>query len=155
MLESRAMRQDETALVREALRQAQECLERGRPVLPAAYMLVRVNPQTGAPLTHPTAVGLTCDGPFESSEAYHEFVASVRDEARRLQASAVAISGEAEAEIEGAGQLQRVFYMRVEDGDGVHHLHAAIEDGGKLGPLYDAGAADDDLAEPLLPRALH
>jgi hypothetical protein len=149
------MRQDETALVREALRQAQERLERGQAVLPAAYMLVRINPQTGAALTHPTAVGLTCDAPFESPEAYHEFVASVREEARRLQASAVAISGEAEAEIEGAGELQRVFYMRVEDADGVHHLHAAIEAGGKLGALYDAGAAEDDLVEPLLPRALH
>ena len=149
------VRQDETALVREAVRRAQEFLERGEKLLPAAYMLVQVNPQTGGKLTHPTAIGLTRDKPFESQAAYLEFAASVRDEAHRLRALAVAISGEASAELEDGG-MQRVLYVRVEDADGVHHLHAAVEQAASgalsLGPLYDAGSAEDDLPEPLLRR---
>jgi hypothetical protein len=151
------MKQDETALVKEAVRVAAERLDRGERLLPAAYMLVQRNPQTGAPLTYPTAIGLACEKPFASQAEYVEFLAMLRTEAKRLEATAVALGGEAEAEIESARglQLQRVFYLRVEDAAGVHHLHAAIErttaGGVTLGTLFDAGAAADDLPEPLLP----
>lgn len=153
-LQCAAVRQDETALVREAVRQAQLRLERGEPVLPAAYMLVQVNPQTGAALTYPTAIGLTRDKPFESQTEYLEFAANVRAEARRLRALAVALSGEAQAELDDGG-VSRVLYVRVEDAAGIHHLSAIVERAPSgalsLGPLYDAGAAEDDLPEPLLP----
>jgi hypothetical protein len=154
------MKQDETALVREAVRAAAERLNQGQQLLPAAYMLVQRNPQTGAMLTYPTAIGMACEKPFGSQAEYLEFLAMLRTEAKRLQAVAVALGGEAEAEIESdaggrAPQRQRVFYLRVEDAAGVHHLHAAIErtssGGVKLGTLFDAGDAADDLPEPLLP----
>jgi hypothetical protein len=154
------MKQDETALVREAMRVASERVHRGERLLPAAYMLVRCNPQTGAALTYPTAIGMAREKPFASQAEYLEFLAMLRAEAKRLQAIAVALGGEAEAEIESdasgrAPQRQRVFYLRVEDAAGVHHLHAAIENtssgGVRLGTLFDAGDAADDLPEPLLP----
>jgi hypothetical protein len=151
------MQQDETALVREAVRQASERLNRGERLLPAAYMLVRRNPQTGALLTYPTAIGMAVEKPFKSQAEYLEFLHSLRSEAKRLQAVAVALGGEAEAEIEGGRgpSTKRVFYLRVEDSAGVHHLHAAIEmaaSGGTiLGTLFDAGEVPDDLPEPLLP----
>jgi len=151
------MQQDETALVKEALRQARETLARGDRLLPAAYMLVQCNPQTGAPLTYPTAIGMNVDKPFESADAYREFVATLREEARRLRAIAVAIGGEARAEVEGEAKPRAVFYLRIEDADGVHHLHAPIERAPsgqtRLGTLVDAGDAPDDLPEPLLPRS--
>jgi hypothetical protein len=152
------MKQDETALVREAVRHAAERLNKGEPLLSAAYMLVRRNPQTGAPLTYPTAIGMAVEKPFASQADYLDFLSSLRGEAKRLDAIAVALGGEAEAEIDGASgpSKKRVFYLRVEDGAGVHHLHAAIETapggGMKLGTLFDAGAVPDDLPEPLLPR---
>jgi hypothetical protein len=154
-----AIKQDESALVNEALRHAGEQLSRGQRLLPAAYMLVRLNPQTGAALTYPTAIGMTRDKPFESQADYLEFVATLRVEAKRLQAIAVAIGGEAEAEIDSPNQaprIQRVFYLRIEDAEGVHHLHAPITKTAagapKLGELLDAGPSADDLPEPLLPR---
>ncbi len=162
------MQQDETALVREAVRHASERLSRGERLLPAAYMLVRRNPQTGAQLTYPTAIGMAVDKPFQSQAEYLEFLSSLRTEAKRLDAIAVALGGEAEAEIEGARgpSMKRVFYLRVEDSDGVHHLHAGIDTaasgGMKLGTLFDAGEVPDDLPEPLLsgvppapPSSLH
>ena len=149
------MQHDETALVKEALRQARERLSNGQRLLPCAYMLVRMNPQTGAPLTYPTAIGMQYEKQFENAAAYLEFVGILRDEAKRLSAIAVALGGEAEAEVEGESRPRRVFYLRVEDADGVHHLHAPIEHsatGVRLGSLVDAGDAPDDLPEPLLPR---
>lgn len=153
------MKQDESALVQEAMRYASERLARGERIMPAAYMLVRRNPQTGALLTYPTAIGMAVEQPFASQADYLEFLKTLRVEAKRLDAIAVALGGEAEAEIEGGSgprpSRQRVFYIRVEDTAGVHHLHAAIERSGsaeKLGTLFDAGNADDDLPEPLLPR---
>jgi hypothetical protein len=153
------MQQDETALVKEALRHAREALAKGARISPAAYMLVRCNPQTGALLTHPTAIGMAQEKPFESPADYLEFLSTLRAEARRLQAIAVAIGGEAQAEIEGQAKPRRVFYLRIEDADGVHQLHAPIERSAsgweQLGELVDAGDAADDLPEPLLPRASH
>lgn len=150
------MQHDETALVREAMHQARQALSAGARILPAAYMLVRCNPQTGAPLTYPTAIGMQQDKPFESPAAYLEFLTTLRAEARRLSAVAVAISGEAEAEVEGEARPRRVFYLRIEDAEGVHRLHAPIErtSSGEalLGSLVDAGEVPDDLPEPLLPR---
>jgi hypothetical protein len=148
------MRHDESALVREAMRHASERLTRGEKLLPAAYMLVRRNPQTGAVLTYPTAIGMAIEKPFESQAEYSEFLKTLRAEAKRLEAIAVAIGGEAEAEIEAARgpSRKRVFYLRIEDGEGIHHLHAAIENA-KLGTLYDAGDVPDDLPEPLLAAA--
>ncbi|HET6334756.1 MAG TPA: hypothetical protein VFG30_16145 [Polyangiales bacterium] len=145
------MQHDESALVREAMRHASERLARGEKLLPAAYMLVRRNPQTGAVLTYPTAIGMAIEKPFESQAEYFEFLKTLRAEAKRLEAIAVAIGGEAEAEIEAARgpSRKRVFYLRIEDGEGIHHLHAPIENV-KLGTLYDAGDVPDDLPEPLL-----
>ena len=153
------MRQDESALVKQALREAREQLaQRGR-ILPAAYLLVRNNPQTGAPLTFPTAIGSVRDAPFGSRAEYDEFLALLRSEALRLNAVAVALAGEAEAEIEsGAGRTstRRVFYLRVEDTLGVEQLHAPIEPDGqggqRLGALLADAGASDMLERPLLPR---
>lgn len=154
------MKHDESALVKEAMRYASERIAQGQRILPSAYMLVRRNPQTGAELTYPTAIGMAIDKPFEKSADYLEFLKTLRAEAKRLDAVAVALGGEAEAEIEsgstGKASRRRVFYLRVEDGEGIHHLHAAIERKGsteKLGTLFDSEGAVDDLPEPLLPRA--
>lgn len=143
------MKHDESALVKQALRDAREQLANNERLLPTAYMLVRNNPQTGAPLTNPTALAWQRDEPFASREEYDEFLAQLRAEITRLAALAVAIGGEAQAEVESGGKMitRRVFMLRVEDRDGVEQLHAPIEadDHGELriGTLLaDAGAED-------------
>ena len=152
------MKHDESALVKQALHEAREQLKgRGR-VMPAAYMLVRNNPQTGAPLTHPTAIGATRDAPFASPEEFSEFIAQLRTEIVRLDAAAVALSGEAEAEIESSSgsSKRRVWYVRIEDAQGVEQLHAPIEPDGqgghKLGKLLADAGAVDMLDAPFLKR---
>jgi hypothetical protein len=156
------MKHDESALVKQALREAREQLQARGHIFPATYLLVRNNPQTGAPLTNLTAVGSTRDAPFAKPEEFAEFLVQLRTEIARLGAVAVALSGEAEAEIEsGAGgdstptKRSRVWYVRIEDSQGVEQLHAAIEPDGKGGQrigklLADAGAVDM-LDSPLLP----
>jgi hypothetical protein len=153
------MKHDESALVKQALQAAREQLAQSGRLLPAAYMLVANNPQTGARLTHPTAIAAQRDAPFTSAADYQEFLALLRSEARRLAAMAVAIAGEAEAEIETerGPAVRRVFYLRIEDQHGVEQLHAAIENvqggGVKLGPLLsDPGNVGDLVEEPILPR---
>jgi len=153
------MKQDESALVKQALREAREQLaQRGR-IFPAAYMLVRNNPQTGAPLTYPAAIGSVRDAAFASRAEYDEFLKLLRAESARLDAVAVALSGEAEAEIESSGghaSKRRVFYVRIEDQQGVEQLHAVIEPDGqggqRLGTLLADAGASDMLDELLLPR---
>jgi hypothetical protein len=153
------MQQDESSLVKQALAQARKELARAGRVLPAAYMLVQRNPQTGAPLMNPTAIGTQLDKPLASREEYVEFLGTLRVEANRLSAVAIALCGEAEAEIEDQGQVvaRRVFFVRVEDRTGVHHLHASIEaaDGAAggvvLGTLLATPEATDDVDAPLLP----
>lgn len=150
------MQQDESALVKQAMAQAKKELERSGRVLPAAYMLVQRNPQTGGALVHPTAIGTQLESPFASPKEYTEFLGTLRTEAERLAALAIALCGEAEAEIEQDGRVvtRRVFFVRVEDRGGVHHLHASIELGGgkaTLGQLLDTPGASDDVDAPLLP----
>ena len=150
------MRHDESALVKQALRDAREQLARTGHAMPGAYMLVTHNPQTGAPLTHPTAIGSQRDAPFRAREEYVEFLNSLRAEARRLRALAIVIAGEAEAEVETTqgSTLRRVLYVRVEDQLGVQQLHAPIEPDptGALavGELF----ADPDTADELDARLL-
>lgn len=151
------MQQDEAALVKQALAQAKAELVRSGKVLPAAYMLVQRNPQTGGALMNPTAIGTQRENAFSSPEEYEEFLQMLRAEARRLAALAVALCGEAEAEIEQDGRIvtRRVFFVRIEDRNGVHHLHARIAAGAErsamLGELLDTPGASDDVSEPLLP----
>lgn len=149
--------QDETSLVKQALRQAAEALANTGRVLPAAYMLVRRNPQTAAPLSVPTAVGMQLESPLTSHADYVELLSTLREEAARLSAVAVALCGEAQAEIESDGgvSMKRVFFVRIEDRDGVHHMHAEIQAGpdgrSKLGTLLASPDASDDVDAPLLP----
>ena len=153
------MKQDETSLVKQALEQAAHSLAHSGRVLPAAYMLVRRNPQTSALLTMPTAIGMQLEAPLSSHADYLELLATLREEAARLQAVAVALCGEAQAEIEGQDGLrsQRVFFVRIEDRHGVHHLHAEIEQSGegalRLGELLASPDASDDVDAPLLTTA--
>ncbi|HEX4351906.1 MAG TPA: hypothetical protein VHZ95_03310 [Polyangiales bacterium] len=147
------MKHDESALVKQALRDAREQLARTGRVCPGAYMLVRLNPQTGAPLTHETALGSQRDAPFASQAEYLAFVDTLRTEARRLQAIAVVIAGEAQAEVETTqgAQMRRVLYVRVEDHEGIHQLHASI-DANALGTLLADPDTADELELPILPR---
>jgi hypothetical protein len=150
------MKHDESALVKQALRDAREQLQRGARVMPGAYMLVTLNPQTGAPLTHPTAIGAQRDQPFESREDYRQFCDTLRAEACRLKAIAVVLAGEAEAEIETTqgAERRRVLYVRVEDDAGVHQMHAPIEasaSGASLGSLLADPEAPDEVDQRLLP----
>lgn len=152
------MKHDESALVKQALREAREQLQARGRINPGAYMLVRNNPQTGAPLTHLTALGSMREGPFASAAEFAEFVAQIRAEIVRLDAAAVALSGEAEAEIEAStgSSKRRVWYLRIEDAQGVEQLHAAIEPNGqgghRLGKLLADAGAVDMLEAPLLRR---
>jgi hypothetical protein len=152
------MKHDESALVKQALREAREQLHARGRIFPSTYMLIRNNPQTGAPLANLTAVGTTHDAPFATPQDFAEFLQQLRSEIARLGAVAVALSGEAEAEIEASSgpSKRRVWYVRIEDSQGVEQLHAAIEPDGKGGHrlgklLADAGAADM-LDSPLLVR---
>jgi hypothetical protein len=152
------MKHDESALVKQALEDARQQLQRRGRITPGAYMLVANNPQTGAPLTYPTAIGSVRDEPFASQADYDAFLAMLRTEVVRLAALAVALTGEAQAEVETKSGVEkrRVFYLRIEDRDGVEQLHAPISTGdhgkAQLGSLLaDAGAADI-LSAPLLPK---
>jgi hypothetical protein len=151
------MEQDESALVKQALQHAREQLARHGKILPAAYMLVRNNPQTGATLTHPTAIASERKAAFASKADYLEFLSAMRGEARRLAAVAVALAGEAQAEIETerGNEIRRVWYLRVEDQQGVHQMHAAItrDASGQfvLGSLLAVTDAADELDQALLP----
>jgi hypothetical protein len=145
------MRQDETALVKEALRDARDQLARSGRVLPATYMLVTRNPQTGAALTYPTALAAQ-QQTFASQAEYLEYLEELRAEAQRLGALAIALAREAQAEIEG-GRIARVLYLRIEDRDGIHQLHATIERterGLELGPLLASADVDDGIRARLL-----
>jgi len=151
------MKHDESALVKQALRDAREQLQRVGRLLPAAYMLVTNNPQTGAPLTYPTAIGSVCDAPFKSQAEYDEYLAMLRAEVIRLGATAIALAAEATAEVETKQGVEqrRVLLLRVEDHVGVEQLHAAIdvdEHGqARLGKLLADAGASDILPAPLLP----
>jgi hypothetical protein len=145
------MQQDETALVKEALRDARDQLAKTGRVLPATYMLVTRNPQTGALLTFPTALAAQQQS-FASQAEYLEYLGELRAEAQRLGALAIALAREAQAEIEG-GQVRRVLYLRVEDREGIHQLHAPIERtarGLELGALLASSEVDDGIGERLL-----
>jgi hypothetical protein len=154
------MKHDEESLIKEALAQAKTELSRFGRVRPGAFLLVQNNPQTGARLTHPTGLGTMLEETPITGEVLDAFIAGVRSEAARLDALAVALSAEAEAELERNGKVEkkRVLLIRMEDQDGVHILHAPIDlqlDGGVgLGELMLSDAADgiDELGEPLLPR---
>lgn len=153
---SSPMKHDESALVKQALQDAREQLQRKGKILPAAYMLVSNNPQTGAPLTYPTAIGSVRDEPFKSQDEYEAFIAMLRGEVARLGAVAVALTGEAKAEIETSRgvEMRRVFYVRMEDLDGVEQLHAPIDGDAnghaQLGKLLADAGASDVLSERLL-----
>ncbi len=151
------MQHDERALVRQAYEQARQDLAQKGRVHPAAYMLVQKNPQTGAKLTHPTAIGTQPDKPFAAQADYDEFLAALREEAKRLDALAVAFCAEAMAEVEDKGTIsrRRVVMIRIEDGEGIGHLHALVEgdalSGPRLGQLVTSHEAIDDETAPLLP----
>ena len=152
------MKHDESALVKQALREAREQLRSRGHIRPATYLLVKNNPQTGAPLTNLTAIGNTREAPFASGKEFAEFIDQLRSEIARLGAVAVALSGEAEAEIEtssGKASKRRVWYVRIEDAQGIEQLHAPIEPDGsgfRLGQLLADAGAVDMLEAPLLSR---
>lgn len=133
------MRHDEQSLVHEAHSTAKQQVETHGHVLPAAYLLTSINPQTGAALTYPTALASVFETPLTSQEDMQALVQSIKDEAKRLSALAVVFCAEAEVQLDDAGRdLRRVAMLRVEDPDGVELMHAEIipgETGYSLGPL--------------------
>ncbi len=133
------MQHDEKSLVRQAHATAREQVERLGHVLPAAYLLTRINPQTGAELTYPTALASVSETPLRSQNDMQELVQSIREEARRLRALAVVFCAEAEVQLDDAGRdVRRVAMLRMEDRDGVQLMHAEIiagETGHSLGAL--------------------
>lgn len=133
------MQHDEQSLVREAHATARKQVESLGHVLPAAYLLTRVNPQTGAELTYPTALASVFETPLRSQEDMQELVQSIREEASRLRALAVVFCAEAEVQLDDAGRdVRRVAMLRMEDHEGVQLMHAEIvagETDHSLGPL--------------------
>lgn len=153
------MRHDESALVKQAVKDAREQLARSSRILPAAYLLVANNPQTGAPLMNPTAIASMRDEPFKSQEDYDGFLTMLKGEIARLNALAVALTGEATAEVETSRGVEkrRVFYVRMEDAQGVEQLHAPIDKDelgtARLGALLADAGASDVLSERLLTKS--
>ena len=147
------MEQDERTVVLRAQEMVRESVSVHGQVLPGAVMLVARDPQTGAPLPKRQAIGLTLDQPFESPDELASFVNELRIEALRLDASAVALVGEATADIVD-GTPMRVTLIRVEDEGGVDLMHAKIEEG-RVGAFLESPGAPDILDEPILPRAPH
>ncbi|MDD9943730.1 MAG: hypothetical protein OXU20_21995 [Myxococcales bacterium] len=119
------MKQDERSVVREAQRHAQQDLLHEGFIRPAVFMLVRCNPQTGAPMSRPAAIGHVLDGSSEDGE-HTAWLDAIRSEAKRLGALAVALCVEAEAEVDD-GQSLRVAMIHVEDEHGLEVLHAPID----------------------------
>jgi len=135
------MQHDEKSLVREAHATARTQVETTGHVLPAAYLLTQINPQTGAELTFPTALASVSETAIGTQKELDEFVGSIREEARRLKALAVVFCAEAEVQLDESGRdVRRVAMLRVEDRDGVQMMHAEIvpgETGHSLGSLMN------------------
>lgn len=149
------MQHDEQSLLREAHATARQQVETTGHVLPAAYLLTQVNPQTGALLTYPTALASVSETPLRSQEDMQELVGNIREEARRLRALAVVFCAEAELQLDDAGRdLRRAAMFRMEDRAGVQLMHAEIvagETGYSLGPLMSTNIDEIPNDERWLP----
>ena len=145
------MEQDERTVILQAQDAArQSLLEHGR-VLPAAVMLVQIDPISEVRLDVRRAIRMGEDKPFETEEQFEAFVGGLRAEALRLQATAVALIGEAAADIVD-GAPRRVALIRHEDATGVQLMHAPI-DGNRTGDFMPSPEAPDILDQPILPVA--
>jgi hypothetical protein len=140
--------QDERTVVLRAQEMARESLSEHGRVMPGAVMLVGRDPETGEPLASRHAIGMTEAQPFGSQEDFDEFVEALRTEAERLDATAVAIIGEATADIVD-GAPARVALIRVEDEGGVDLVHAKIDDD-RVGSFVDSPGAPDIFEQPIL-----
>lgn len=148
-------RHDERVVVRHAQDAAAASLRDHGAVLPGAVMLVLRDPHSEQPLSEPHAIGMMEPEPLADEEAMQSFLGGLRAEAQRLHARAVALVGEAGAEVEGGGS-RRVALIRMEDATGVQLMHAPIEvRGGQptLGDFVASPEAPDILEHPLLPTA--
>ncbi len=148
------MEQDERTVVRQAQNVVQQSLREHGRVLPGAVILAHHDPESGEPLPAPAALAMSEDKPFEDEAAFELFVGGLRAETRRLGATAIALIGEAGAEVEGSEGVRRVALIRMEDRGGVQLLHAPIElqpDGGMLaGDFVASPEAPDILEHPIL-----
>lgn len=120
-------KQSPLTVVRMAQDHAKTELEEHGRIRPGVFMLVACNPQTGAALTQPAAIGTVVEEGFKDEEDQQEFLDGVRAEAKRLQAQAAAICVQAEAEVEGKDRALSVALIHIEDADGITLLHAPIE----------------------------
>jgi len=149
------MEQDEATVVRHAQDAIAGSLRDYGQVLPGAVMLVRRDAETGEELPSPRAIGMIEEHPFGSEEEMELFIGGLRAEAIRLDAIAVALLGEASAEVDDDGAPRRVALIRMEDRTGVQLMHAPIETTGpfsKAGDFVASPEAPDILEHPLLPE---
>lgn len=148
---------DERVVVRHAQDAVAASLSEHGIVLPGAVMLVSLDPQDESPLPAPQAIGMMEPAPLVGEDEMVSFVGGLRAEAHRLHARAVALLGEAGAQVEGrGGGEQRVALIRMEDATGVQLMHAPIEVRGgvaKAGDFVASPEAPDILDHPLLPDA--
>jgi len=142
------MAQDERAVVRQAQQAVHESLHSRGVVLPGAVMLVGRDPDSGEPLLEKRAIGMTEEQPFAGEEEFESFIGGLRAEALRLEATAIAIIGEASADIID-GTPTRVALIRVEDEGGVDLMHAKIESG-RVGDFLATPDAPDIIDKPIL-----
>lgn len=122
----RGLRQSALTVVRMAQSHAQEELTARGRIRPGVFMLVRRNPQTDAPLSQPIAIGTVNEEGFADESAQQTFFEDVRTEARRLEATAVAICLQAEAELTDSSAALPVALIHIEDNAGLSLLHAPI-----------------------------
>ena len=147
------------SLVRRAQGQAAQDLATLGYVRTTVFLLTQVvteesDEKPQPQLLEPQLLASTVEERFASHDDFADFLASVRNEVRRLGASVVLISGEATAELDDGGST-RVALIRIEDGDGIHLLHADIfvaHDGmAQLGTFSISRGAEDGLGGPILP----
>lgn len=135
------MKQDEHSVVKEAQAHVRRELRTHSRVRPGVFMLVRSNPQTGAPLSQPAAIGQVVEQAMEGDTRATWF-ADIRAEANRLQAVAVAVALDAEAETED-GERVHMAIVCIQDAEGVEVLVAPIEHADLGARAGNFGALDD------------
>jgi len=119
--------QSPLTVVRMAQNHAQtELAERGH-IRPGIFMLVTRNPQTGGTLSQPTAIGSVLEEGFADADDQLAFLQGIRNEATRLEAQAVALCLQADAELADQATPLPVAVVHIEDSAGVTVLHAPIE----------------------------
>lgn len=149
--------QSPLTVVRMAQNHAQTELTEQGSIRPGVFMLVLRNPQTDGRLSQPAAIGSIREEPFATADDQVSFLQDIRTEAARLEAQAIALCVQGEAELTDRATPLPVAVIHIEDTAGTTVLHAPIErdaSGLRLGAFMSLEGADAREASGIEPPLL-